>query len=124
MSAVINSPHARDVASILHPMTNPGKHEKDGPLILDEGNGVYVKDLEGNEYIEGMAGLWCTSLGFSNERLIDAAVAQMRKLPTYTPFSTARTCRLSTWRKSCCRWRPCRCRKFGLPTRVPKQTTT
>ena len=60
MSAVINSPHARDVASILHPMTNPGKHEKDGPLILDEGKGVYVKDLEGNEYIEGMAGLWCT----------------------------------------------------------------
>ena len=86
MSAVINSPHARDVASILHPMTNPGKHEKDGPLILDEGNGVYVKDLEGNEYIEGMAGLWCTSLGFSNERLIDAAVAQMRKLPTYHTF--------------------------------------
>ncbi|MBT6273979.1 MAG: aminotransferase class III-fold pyridoxal phosphate-dependent enzyme [Chromatiales bacterium] len=86
MSAVINSPHARDIASILHPMTNPGKHEKDGPLILEEGRGIYVTDLEGHEYIEGMAGLWCTSLGFNNERLIDAAVAQMRKLPTYHTF--------------------------------------
>ena len=83
MSSVMNSPHARDVASLLHPMTSPGKHEKDGPLILDKGQGVYVWDLEGNEYLEGMAGLWCTSLGFNNERLIDAAVAQMRKLPTY-----------------------------------------
>jgi 4-aminobutyrate---pyruvate transaminase len=86
MSEVVNSPHARDVKSVLHPMTNPGAHEKDGPLILDEGHGIYVRDLEGNEYIEGMAGLWCTSLGFNNERLIDAAVAQMRKLPTYHMF--------------------------------------
>ena len=86
MSVVLNSPHARDIASIMHGMTNLVRHEKEGPLILDEGYGVYVKDLEGNEYIEGMAGLWCTALGFNNERLIQAAVAQMRKLPTYHLF--------------------------------------
>jgi 4-aminobutyrate--pyruvate transaminase len=86
MAAVPNSPHARDIASLMHGMTNLAKHEKDGPLILEEGKGIYVKDLEGKEYIEGMAGLWCTSLGFSNERLINAAVAQMRKLPTYHTF--------------------------------------
>ena len=86
MSAVLNSPHARDIASLLHGMTNPLRLEREGPLILDEGYGVYVKDLEGNEYIEGMAGLWCTGLGFSNERLIQAAVKQMRKLPTYHTF--------------------------------------
>ena len=86
MSAVLNSPHARDIASLLHGMTNPLRLEREGPLILDEGYGVYVKDLEGNEYIEGMAGLWCAALGFNNERLIQAAVAQMRKLPTYHTF--------------------------------------
>ncbi|MFT5510281.1 MAG: 4-aminobutyrate--pyruvate transaminase [Hyphomicrobiaceae bacterium] len=86
MSSVPNSPHARDIASVMHGMTNLAKHEEIGPIILDEGRGIYVKDIEGNEYIEGMAGLWCTSLGFSNERLIDAAVAQMRKLPTYHTF--------------------------------------
>ncbi|MEM7405179.1 MAG: aminotransferase [Pseudomonadota bacterium] len=86
MSTVMNSPHARDVASLLHPMTNPGRHEQDGPLILKRGKGVYVWDLEGNQYLEGMAGLWCTSLGFDNERLIEAAVQQMRQLPTYHTF--------------------------------------
>ena len=91
MSAVLtppqaNSPHARDIASLMHGMTNLVRHEQDGPMILDEGYGVYVRDLEGNEYIEGMAGLWCTALGFDNERLIQAALAQMRKLPTYHTF--------------------------------------
>ena len=86
MAAVPNSPHARDVASLMHGMTNLVRHEREGPLILDEGHGVYVKDIEGNEYVEGMAGLWCTSLGFDNERLIEAALAQMRKLPTYHTF--------------------------------------
>ena len=83
---IANSPHARDIASLMHPHTNPGQHEQVGPLILEEGQGIYVKDLEGNEYIEGIAGLWCTSLGFNNERLINAAIAQMRKLPTYHTF--------------------------------------
>ena len=86
MSAVLNSPHARDIASLLHGMTNPIRLERDGPLILDEGHGVFVKDLDGNEYVEGMAGLWCTALGFDNERLVQAAVKQMRKLPTYHTF--------------------------------------
>ena len=86
MSAVLNSPHARDIASLLHGMTNPIRLEREGPLILDEGHGVFVTDIEGNEYIEGMAGLWCAALGFSNERLVQAAAAQMRKLPTYHTF--------------------------------------
>ena len=86
MTTIPNSPHARDIAALLHPQTNTGEHEQVGPLILDEGKGIYVKDLEGKEYLEGMAGLWCTSLGFSNERLVDAAIAQMRKLPTYHTF--------------------------------------
>ena len=81
MAAVVNSPHARDIASVIHPYTNLVKHEEVGPLIIEEGKGVFVRDLEGNEYVEGLAGLWCTALGFGNERLIAAAVAQMRKLP-------------------------------------------
>ena len=86
MAAVPNSPHARDIASIIHPYTNLVVHEEKGPVILEEGKGIYVKDTEGNEYIEGLAGLWSTSLGFDNERLVEAATAQMRKLPTYHTF--------------------------------------
>ena len=46
-----------------------------------------VYDDQGKEYIEGLAGLWCTSFGFGEEELIEAAVEQMRKLPSYHAFA-------------------------------------
>ncbi len=86
MTVLPNSPHARDIKNYLHPYSNLKKHEERGPLIIEKGDGIYVEDLEGNKYIEGLAGLWCTSLGFNNERLVEAAAAQMRKLPYYHAF--------------------------------------
>lgn len=72
---------ARDVNAVLHPFTNLAVHEKTGPLVLESGHGIYVTDTSGKEYIEGMSGLWCTSLGFGNEELAEVAGEQMRKLP-------------------------------------------
>ena len=87
MSVRPNSPEARDVASHLHSYTNARKLEQDGPLVITEGKGVYVYDTAGKEYIEGLSGLWCTALGFGEERLVEAAAAQMRKLPYYHNFA-------------------------------------
>jgi len=56
-------------------------------MVVTHGKGVRVWDDTGKEYIEGMAGLWCAALGFDNERLIQAAVTQMRKLPFYHAFN-------------------------------------
>ncbi len=70
----------RDVETVVHPYTNLAKHRESGPLVLERGEGVRVYDSNGKDYIEGLAGLWCTSLGYGNEELIEAAAAQMRKL--------------------------------------------
>jgi 4-aminobutyrate--pyruvate transaminase len=56
-------------------------------MILTGGKGIYVYDDQGKEYIEGLAGLWCTCLGFGEEALVEAAVRQMRKLPFYHTFA-------------------------------------
>ena len=87
MSVRPNSAAARDIAAHLHPYTNARRHEAVGPLVITEGKGVYVYDDQGNEYIEGLAGLWCTALGFGEERLVEAAAAQMRKLAYYHTFA-------------------------------------
>jgi 4-aminobutyrate--pyruvate transaminase len=71
---------ARDVETLVHPYTNLARFREAGPLIIERGQGVYVYDTEGKPYIEGMAGLWCTALGYGNEELVEAAAAQMRKL--------------------------------------------
>ena len=70
----------RDLETLLHPYTNLAALRETGPLIIERGQGVFVYDTEGKSYIEGMAGLWCTALGYGNEELVEAAAVQMRKL--------------------------------------------
>ncbi len=79
---------SRDIAYQLHPFTNLRKHEEEGPLVITGGHGIYVSDEAGREYIEAMAGLWCASLGFGEERLVEAAIRQMRRLPYYHQFNS------------------------------------
>jgi 4-aminobutyrate--pyruvate transaminase len=84
----LNTPAARrDQAFHLHPATNLRAVQKEGPLVITRGEGVYVYDDEGRRYLEGMAGLWCASLGFSERRLADAAYRQMCELPFYHSFA-------------------------------------
>lgn len=77
----------RDQEHVIHPYTNLKLHLEKGPVIISEGKGIYVYDQNGKEYIEGLAGLWCTSLGFGEEELIEAATRQMKKLPYYHTFA-------------------------------------
>jgi 4-aminobutyrate--pyruvate transaminase len=71
----------------IHPHTNLRRHEVKGPVIISRGRGIHVYDVDGREYIEGMAGLWCAALGFSDERLIAAATRQLNTLPYYHGFA-------------------------------------
>jgi len=87
MTIAPNSLAARDIAYNIHPFTNLRVHEQQGPLVISEGKGIFVRDDDGKDYIEGMAGLWCTSLGFNNERLVEAARKQMASLPYMHQFA-------------------------------------
>ena len=69
----------KDIENLFHPATNLVVHEDSKPLILDKGKGIYVYDIQGNKYIEGLAGLWCNALGFGNESLVETAANQMQK---------------------------------------------
>jgi 4-aminobutyrate--pyruvate transaminase len=82
-----NSAAARDIANVLHPYTDLQAHQQVGPVVISRGKGVRVWDESGKEYIESVAGLWCAALGFDNERLVQAAANQMRKLPFYHAFT-------------------------------------
>jgi len=76
----------RDISTAIHPYTNLSLHETQGPMVITEGDGVFVRDENGKSYLEGLAGLWCCSLGFSEPRLAEAAYRQMLKLPYYHTF--------------------------------------
>lgn len=65
------------MTSMLYPTTNPSAAEQ---MVVARGEGPYIYDRSGKRYLEGMAGLWCTSLGYGNEEIIETATQQMREL--------------------------------------------
>jgi 4-aminobutyrate--pyruvate transaminase len=87
MTGPFNSLQARDVAYYLHPFTNLSVHEKEGPHIITRGKGIYVFDDENRQFIDATSGSSSAALGYSEERLIEAAVRQLRTLPFYHVFS-------------------------------------
>jgi len=87
MTSRANSAHARDIAYHVHGYTNLKAHEEKGPMIIDRGAGIRVFDDSGKSYIEGLSGLWCVSLGYGEQRLIDAATEAMSKLAYYHGFN-------------------------------------
>lgn len=66
-----------DRDNIIHPMANVGD---DPSFILDEGYGVYVKDTDGKEYLDGSSRLTCVNLGFRQTEIAEAVKKQMDKL--------------------------------------------
>jgi len=79
--APLSNLQARAVETLIHPYSNQATIRDTGPTVFERGKGVYIYDVDGKQYLEGMAGLWCTALGYDNEELVEAAAAQMRKLP-------------------------------------------
>ena len=83
----ISAAARHDIAHHLHPYTQLRALEREGPLVIVQGDGVHVIDEHGKRYLEAMSGLWCASLGFSETRLADAASRQLRRLPYYHSFN-------------------------------------
>jgi 4-aminobutyrate--pyruvate transaminase len=77
---MLSNAQMRDVQSVLHPYTNLVKFRESGPLVFEKGKGVRLYDERGKDYIEAMAGLWCTALGWGENELAETAAEQMRKL--------------------------------------------
>ncbi|MBN2758868.1 MAG: aspartate aminotransferase family protein [Rhodobacteraceae bacterium] len=77
---------ALDAAHHMHPFTANGALGKKGARIITRAQGVRLTDSNGEELIDGMAGLWCVNIGYGREELAEAAARQMRELPFYNTF--------------------------------------
>ena len=80
-----------DRDSLFHPFTSVADHLRDGPLVMVEGSGVRLKDIEGREYLDAMAGLWCVNLGYGRREITEAIAAQSTKLSFFHAFNSMST---------------------------------
>jgi len=70
---------ARD-RRVWHQMTGRPPEGAKGPIILAEGDGAWVTDVDGNRYLDGLSGQWCVNVGYGRERLANAAAEQLKRL--------------------------------------------
>ncbi|RST74357.1 aspartate aminotransferase family protein [Siminovitchia acidinfaciens] len=84
---LFNELSALDKKHILHPSTNPKLHSEIGPkLIFESGEGIYLKDMGGKTYIDGVSMLWNVNVGHGVKELAEAAYEQMTKAAYTTTF--------------------------------------
>ena len=74
----LQSAVAADQKHLIHPLHHPSAHT--APKIWVKGRGSVLTDLEGNEYIDGLSGLWNVNVGHGRKELAAAAQSQMETL--------------------------------------------
>ena len=71
----------------VHPFHNFVSNDEHGSLIIGEGKGAYIKDINGKEYFDAVGGMWCTNIGLGRPEMVEAIAAQAAKLAYANPFA-------------------------------------
>ena len=77
---------AKDKAHLLHPVSNLKQVRENGPLVLARGEGVYLWDTDGKQYIDAFAGLWNVNVGHGRHELAEAAAEQIDEVAFVPTF--------------------------------------
>lgn len=77
---------AMDRDHLVHPVTAWRAHEAKGATVLESGKGLFLTDRDGRQLLDAFAGLWCVNIGYGQDSVVEAAAAQMRRLPYATGY--------------------------------------
>jgi len=80
-----------DKEYIWHPFTQMKDWVKDEPLIIDSADGIYLKDIDGNIYMDGVSSLWVNVHGHRHARIDAALSKQIHKLSHSTLLGLSNT---------------------------------
>ena len=70
-----------DIENVWHHLT---LHQGKAPLIITEGQGLRIKDINGKEYLDATSGgVWCVNVGYGRDQIADAVAAQLKKMAYY-----------------------------------------
>jgi adenosylmethionine---8-amino-7-oxononanoate aminotransferase len=69
-----------DRAHVWHPCTQQKDHETLPPIPVARGEGVYLIDVDGNRYIDGVSSWWVNLFGHNHPRLNRALIDQAGRI--------------------------------------------
>ncbi len=77
----------KDRDHFIHPFTDYSLfHDKGCDLIVDS-DGIYVADIHGNRFIDGIAGLWCVNVGHGRAEIGQAMAEQATRMAYFSTFN-------------------------------------
>jgi adenosylmethionine-8-amino-7-oxononanoate aminotransferase len=76
----------QDHDHVLHPYTHFDSFRQDGSLVLVEGEGCYVTDVNGRRYFDGIGGMWCVNAGYGRREIAETMAEQALQLCYSTTF--------------------------------------
>jgi L-2,4-diaminobutyrate transaminase len=77
-----------DRDNFFHPSTHLAQFAR-GEMperIIDQAEGVYIHDMNGNKLLDGFAGLYCVNVGYGRKQVSDAIAEQAQKLAYYHSY--------------------------------------
>ncbi len=75
--------------NLLPHYTKGAAWKSDSLPIMERAEGCYIWDTEGNKYLDGLAGLFCTNIGHGRADFARVAAEQMEKLAFYSTWGFA-----------------------------------
>lgn len=77
-----------DKKHFIHPTSNMKQLQEDGPaFIFTEGDGIYLKDVDGRKLMDSLSSLWNVNIGHGREEIGEVAKEQISKLAFTSTFS-------------------------------------
>ncbi len=72
---------AKDKDHLWHHLTQHSNFKTSDPLIIVEGEGLRVRDVNGKEYVDALSGgVWSVNVGYGEKRIVDAVSKQIMKM--------------------------------------------
>ncbi|AEF55553.1 aminotransferase [Marinomonas posidonica] len=76
----------QDKDHYIHPWTDFSTFKETGSIVVEDSDNVHITDGDGNQYLDGIGGLWCVNIGYAREEMAQAIAEQIMKVPYYSCF--------------------------------------
>src|SRR5690625_7873452 len=77
-----------DKKHFIHPTSNLMQLQEEGTaFIFTEGDGIYLKDVEGRKLMDRLSSLWNVNIGRGRKELGEVAIEQMNNIVSISTFN-------------------------------------
>lgn len=81
MTATLKEIVEKDKAHVWHHLIQHKQFQQSDPLVMLEGKGLRVRDINGKEYLDALSGgVWSVNVGYGEKRIVDAIAEQNMKM--------------------------------------------